>query len=289
LVNAFALTAETHHDYALPVLGAGDWCALDRIGTDRLAALRHAWQTADPFPHLVIDGLFDPGLLAGVERDFDAVNEADWRESRHRLQRKRGTTPGVTLPDAARHYFDQLAGAPMRRFLSAITGIESLSGDPDLVNGGLHQVPGGGSFELHVDFAFHPMDRRKTRLAMITYLNRGWLADWEGALELWSWKPRERRVSILPEFGRTLIMEVGPRNVHGHPRSVRTPDGRPRRSAAAYFYTERAREEPWKNVTGYIDRPDAPLDQRAIRFAQAALPSAIARGARRLFGRRLGA
>lgn len=270
----------------LPLLGLNNWSALDDIGRMDLSMLHDSYRNADPFPHLVLDGLFDADFLAMVENDFNVIDSASWRESRHRFQRKRGTVPDVVLPKASRHYFDQLASAPMLRFLSAVSGIKDLKADPTLYNGGLHQVPNGGCFELHVDFAFHPENRLKTRLVVITYLNNGWLADWGGGLELWSWRPRERHLSILPEFGRTLIMDVGPRNVHGHPHPIQTPDGRPRRSAASYFYTDRAPEDRTADVTGYVDRPDASINQRAIRLVHSKMPVGLARRARQIFGRR---
>ncbi|CAN5221162.1 hypothetical protein BH09PSE3_BH09PSE3_10340 [soil metagenome] len=83
-------------------------------------------------------------------------------------------------------------------------------------------------------------------------------------------------------------MEVGPRNVHGHPRSIVTPDETTRRSLASYFYTDGDTLSDGKvaAMTAYVDRPDAPFDQRLVRTVLSKLPAPALGAARRLFGRR---
>jgi hypothetical protein len=269
----------------LPKLGRDRWSCLDTIDAEQLTRLSDAYRLGYPFPHLVIDDLFEPDYLREIADDFAAVPPEQWRRSRHRLQDKLGTLAGHALPDATQNYFDNLHAGPMRRFLTAVTGIADLQGDPTLENAGLHQVPDGGRFELHVDFARHPHQPLKTRLVVITYLNEGWLAEYGGLLELWQWKPRLPGPRIVPEFGRTLIMEVGPRNVHGLPAPVHAPGGESRRSVAAYYYTALTEsdrnEKEW--VTGYVDRPGAAPSQRIARFLYSALPRQAAAAVRRLF------
>jgi hypothetical protein len=271
----------------LPILGDGDWQSLDHVSADVIAQLARAYATADPFPHLVLDGLFDPHLLHGIFDSFAEIPAESWGRSSHPLQRKQGTVTDVPMPPIARHYFDNMHAVPMRRFLSRITGIDGLEPDPSLLHAGMHDVPHGGHFELHVDFAHHPQTLQRNRIVVITYLNDGWQADFGGGLELWRWKPREHAATVQPVFGRTIIMQVGPHNVHGHPDPVHAPDGRSRRSVAAYFYTrpdpaEAARGE---DVTGYVDRPGARWTRRTLRFLHTATPRRVAGQMRRLFGR----
>ncbi|CAN5221222.1 hypothetical protein BH09PSE3_BH09PSE3_10350 [soil metagenome] len=164
----------------LPSLGRERWGILDSLPPDLLISLSDQYRSANPFPHIVIDHLFESQMLEEIEQAFGTVSPEFWSESRHRLQSKRSTVAAAPLPAIARHYFDQLSSAPMCRFLSAITGIEDLHGDPALVNGGLHEVSKGGCFDLHTDFPYHPEMRWRSRLVMITYLNKGWLAEFGG-------------------------------------------------------------------------------------------------------------
>ncbi len=278
----------TRTDTTLPTLGrGGDWSALDAVSvavTDRLAA---EYAAASPYRHLVLDGLFDPELLRAVRDSFPDVPAQAWGTSSHPLQRKHGTVADVSLPPAARDYFEGLHGAPMRRFLSRLTGIADLLPDPSLLSAGMHEVPDGGRFELHVDFLHQPKTLQRNRIVVITYLNEGWLADFGGALELWHWKPRALAATVLPVLGRTIVMEVGPRNVHGHPHAVHAPDGRSRRSVAAYFYTAPDPDaQASAEVTGYVDRPGARLGVRALRLLHASTPRFLAGRARSVLGRR---
>lgn len=270
-----------------PKLGQTDWHCLDLIEPEQLDRLRDAYRLAYPFPHLVLNGLFDPDMLRAISAEFDAMPEQDWRRSRHRLQDKQGTVPDYDMPAVSRAYFENLHDGPMARFLSAVTQIDGLEGDPSLENGGLHQVPEGGRFDLHVDFARHPRIPLKTRIVVITYLNEDWVAEWGGSLELWQWRPRLPGPSIEPLFGRTLIMEVGPRNVHGLPAPVCAPDGRSRRSVTAYYYTPiTAGDHVDDRVTGYVDRPNASLGQRLTMLAASMLPRQAAAVARWLVRQR---
>ena len=59
----------------------------------------------------------------------------------------------------------------------------------------------------------------------------------EGAALQWDPNRKACVTRVQPEFGHTLIMPHGPASYHGHPTPMQTPDGRPRRSIAAYFYT----------------------------------------------------
>jgi 2OG-Fe(II) oxygenase superfamily len=71
----------------------------------------------------------------------------------------------------------------------------------------------------------------------ITYLNKEWLPSYGGALELWSAEERKCRAEIEPTFGRSVLFIESSKGLHGHPDPVNAPDGRPCRSAAAYFYS----------------------------------------------------
>jgi hypothetical protein len=54
----------------------------------------------------------------------------------------------------------------MIRFLEELTGIEKLIPDPHFTGGGLHQIVGGGSLDVHADFRRGlESDQRKLRRA----------------------------------------------------------------------------------------------------------------------------
>ena len=90
---------------------------------------------------------------------------------------------------------------------------------------------------MHIDFNQHPLTRLDNRLVFITYLNKDWLPSYGGALELHSMDDEAAKVAIDPIFGRSALFYHSAKSLHGHPEPVNAPNGRPRRSAAAYFYS----------------------------------------------------
>ena len=247
-------------------------------------ALRDRFETARPFPHVVIDGLFDATFLRGLVDDFGGVGFGDWLRYDNASERKRATRPGAKLGPASQAYIDVVHRGPFNRFLSDITGIDGLLPDPTLHGGGLHEIPPGGKFAVHVDFNKHPVTRLDTRLVLITYLNDDWQPSYGGARELWNADTDRCEAQVVPVFGRSILFAHTATSLHGHPDPVRAPNGRPRRSSATYFYTTGRPDADGGDV--HTTRLHRPLDigrwGRAANTAKYFIPPALVDGARRL-------
>lgn len=204
---------------------------------DRIMGLRAAFQRAQPFPHLVIDHLFADDLLERIAGEFDRIGFGDWVRYDTPDELKFGTRPAAALGPAAQAYFDAVHRAAFLSFLTEVTSIAGLIPDPSLKGGGLHEVPVGGRFGVHVDFAKHPVTMLDNRLVLITYLNKGWQPAWGGALQLWSSTQNRCVRAVEPIFGRTILFAHSADSLHGHPEPIAAPIGRTRRSIAAYFYS----------------------------------------------------
>src|SRR4051794_5969648 len=50
-----------------------------------------AYQTADPFPHVVLDDVFEPELLRQVLAEFNGMDRGRWHSSDKALERKWAT------------------------------------------------------------------------------------------------------------------------------------------------------------------------------------------------------
>ena len=240
-----------------------------------LRMLRTMFENASPFPHLVIDNLFDPALLQRIALDYGRVRSEDWINYDSQDELKRGTRPNTQLGPGSQSYFDLIHRASFTQFLSSITGIEALVTDPVLRGGGLHEIPLGGKFRVHVDFTRHNDTLLDNRLVLITYLNEGWQAEWGGALELWN--RSECVEKVVPVFGRSILFAQSAESFHGHPDPVRTPDGRSRRSVAAYFYTN-GRKDPTpaeRLTTRYLSPATMPLGDRLRSGVRYMLPPFI--------------
>ena len=199
--------------------------------------LHERLMAAVPFPHVVIENLFHPALLDLVLEEFDIGADGNWCDVQSKYESTRRSTLGANLGPASQLYFDTISSGWFTAWLSDVTGTPYLLPDPLRFGGGLHESQTGGTFAVHRDFNLHPHIGLKNEMVFITYLNRGWQREWGSTLELWDARKENCITRVMPEFGHTLLMPHGPASFHGHPEPLNAPDGRPRRSVAAYYYT----------------------------------------------------
>jgi Rps23 Pro-64 3,4-dihydroxylase Tpa1-like proline 4-hydroxylase len=232
-----AKTTDDHFVIGGAALGFDDLLNEEFFAPKAVDALGRAFRNNAPFPHIVFENLFNPRLLELMHSDFDRLKWSDWRRYDNANERKHSTLPKTRFGRAAQVYFNTVHSSHFIDFLERVTGIEGLIPDPALHAGGFHEIPEGGRFRTHLDFNRHPVTRLDNRLVFITYLNKDWRPSYGGALELWSMDEDTCLVKVEPTFGRTVMFRQSARSMHGHPSPVHAPDGRARRSAAAYFYS----------------------------------------------------
>jgi hypothetical protein len=232
----------------------------------RVDELHARFAAAQPFPHIVLEGLFSATLLEAVVNDFDPARLDHWKKIENDREVTIRSRPDAELGPASQLYFDTLSSGRFVKFLSALTGIVGLLPDPLLRGGGLHESRSGGRFDVHLDFTKHFVTNLDNRLVLITYLNRDWLPAYGGALELWSAAEKRCVVKVVPEFGHTVILRHSEDSLHGHPDPVIAPGGRVRRSAAAYYYTNGVDDQAVaQRYTTYF--ATAPVARRKTKLA----------------------
>lgn len=182
--------------------------------------------TAEPFPHLIVDGWWDDDLLRAALAEFPDPAAPGWRRYDNSTERKLEGPPGLWGP-RTRDVFTQIAEAGDA--IGDAFGIEGLV--METIGGGYHLIEPGGYLSIHTDFNRSPRSGMYRRLNLLIYLNDDW-QDPGGHLELWN--DSACAVAIAPEFNRTVVFATSDHSWHGHP----TPAHRPRRSVAAYFFTE---------------------------------------------------
>ena len=207
-------------------------------------ALREQYLRADPFPHIVLDGLFDEAALEPVLTDFPKPDGTRWMRFDSPTEKKLGYYhEHSTISDRVRAFLDAMNGFEMLLFLEALTGMEGLIPDPYFGGGGLHQIEPGGFLKIHADFNVHPKLKLDRRANMLIYMNRDWRDEWGGHLELWTPSLSECRQRIAPLFNRTVIFSTTDTSFHGHPHPLTCPPGVTRKSVSLYYYTAGRPEE----------------------------------------------
>ena len=200
--------------------------------------LRERYAAAEPFPHVVLDGLFDDDALDAVLREFPDRDAMKWREFDSPTEKKLGYYHETSrISKTVRDFLDAMNAFEMLRWLEAVTGIEGLIPDPYFGGGGLHQIEPGGFLKVHADFNVHPKLNLDRRLNMLVYLNKDWRDEYGGHLELWDRDAKSCRTKILPAFNRTVIFSTSDTSFHGHPHPLTPPPGVTRKSVSLYYYT----------------------------------------------------
>lgn len=199
-------------------------------------ALAEQYQSAEPFPHIVMDDFLPVDFLRGLLPEFPSSvgkNFFDRDQERFKMQFPPAEIPGRRL----RNLVVELNSPAVLRFLQAMTGIKGLIADPYYVGGGLHETKSGGHLGVHADFNVHKPLKLERRLNLLVYLNDDWPAEYGGELELWDRKMEKCCHSIAPLLGRAVVFNPSLDSFHGQPDPVRCPPDRGRRSIATYYYT----------------------------------------------------
>lgn len=181
----------------------------------------------EPFPYAVEDGLWGDEILEDVLDEFPADRHPLWKVYDSGTERKKEGGPAL-FGRVTKLMFAQIAGlAPV---LEQAFDLPTLR--MELLGGGYHLIEPGGYLGVHTDFNRSPISGLYRRVNLLIYLNKDWKMDEGGCLELWD--DEKMAVKILPEFNRTVAFLTSSRSWHGHP----VPNTRPRRSIAAYFYSQ---------------------------------------------------
>lgn len=200
--------------------------------------LREQYQNAEPFPHIVLDGLFDDADLDSVLGEFPKPEEMQWHRFESPQEKKLGYYHEISVVrPAVRAFLGAMNGFETLLWLEALTGMEGLIPDPYFGGGGLHQIEPGGFLKIHADFNVHPKLKIDRRANMLIYLNKQWSEEWGGHLELWDRSMSECRKRIAPLFNRTVIFSTTDTSYHGHPHPLASPVGVTRKSVSLYYYT----------------------------------------------------
>ncbi len=220
-----------------------------------LAELSKQYQSASPYPHIVLENFLNPEALDECITEFNKLNEAEgWINYTHYNEKKKGLNKLDVLPEAIKGTINELNSPAFLQFLSTLTGIKNLQKDDFLEGGGIHQSTKGGYLNIHADFTVHPHHRNwQRRVNVLVYLNKNWQDEWGGKLELWDKQMKACEVKVAPVFNRCVIFNTDADSYHGHPEPMTCPEGVYRRSIALYYYS--IEDKPFRRATYYQARP----------------------------------
>ena len=250
--------------------------------------LQATYRTAKPFPHLVIDDLFAPEVLDALLAEMAEMGRDKWKQvandSRERTLRMKSA---AEMGPAGTRLLSIVHSAGFLYLLSEITGIPQLLPDPYLLGSGYAQMRRGDYFNVHSDRNVAYDTGMLRRLAMIVFLNKSWLPDYQGKLELWNHEATSCDATIEPLFNKTIIFEVANPNYHGVPVPLACPAERSRQSFILYYHTVGIPGQPYVKPHTSLFAPRTHGTNRVTlrQVAREIVPPFLVRALRRI-GRR---
>ncbi len=250
----------------LPISDGADGLRLDEAEAAALGQLLNAdYTSAEPFPHIVVDGILPLELARRIRANFPhEANDSD----RHFNINYAGHLKRQIAPEDCngfvREFFHFFNSRPVLAFLENLSGIDALLPDPYFEGGGFHEISSGGKLGIHADFRIHEKLHLRRRLNLLIYLNEDWNDAWNGRLELWDRSMKRCVTSIEPIMNRCVVFNTEADSFHGHPDPLATPTDVKRRSIALYYYTasKAVYAEVPNRSTMYHARPDDPAAVR---------------------------
>lgn len=202
------------------------------------------YRTADPYPHFVMDGLFNPQALEFVLKEWPLEDEnSDKHNDGTYVRKKIATTWKTKFGPHTRGYFTDLASPSFLKTLERVTNMWGLIPDPYQFGGGLHATACGGKLAIHADYNKHPFFKLDRRLNLLIYLNQGWTEENGGWLELWDREMKRCVKRVLPVFNRTVLFSTSSYSYHGQPELIVGPPDLWRRSIALYYFSNGRADE----------------------------------------------
>jgi Rps23 Pro-64 3,4-dihydroxylase Tpa1-like proline 4-hydroxylase len=201
--------------------------------------LRREFASAQPFPHVVLDGLLDPAFAREVSAAYPSLEQARALGREFAGLNERGKiqiTDTTAFPEPVQRLNALLASPAFLERIAFVTGKQDLLADEALVGGGMHATGPRGRLDVHVDFNRLEASGWFRRLNVLVFLNPEWRAEWGGQLELWDEQVQHCHRSFEPLLNRCVLFETSERSYHGV-AAVQCPAGVFRKSFAAYYYT----------------------------------------------------
>ena len=199
--------------------------------------LRKSYITAKPYPHLIIDNLFEPQLLDRLITEFPQPQNRDWLvwDTTHE---SKTTSRGINgLSILTQMFCLWLNSTDVIKAIESIVGIDNLVGDPLFHGAGLHEMYRDGWLEMHADYTKHFTLPLMRRINILIYLNRDWDASWGGELVMQNPENPEEKASYPAYFNRTVIFPTTAKTFHGVPTPLTCPLDRSRKLLSIYYWS----------------------------------------------------
>jgi hypothetical protein len=249
------------------------------------AKYRDRYNSATPFPHIVLPDFLDENILELCLREFPSTPDSSAGYKRSQENLKFEFKP-ETLSPPLRSLFYSFNSIPFVGFIENLTGIKGLIPDPYFAGAGFHEVSYGGHVNIHADFNFHSEMSLERRISLLIYLNKDWREEYGGCFEIWDQKMSRCCERVVPAFNTCVVFNTSSNSFHGNPVPAKHPERQPRRAIALFYYTATWDNTRRSHTTQFKVRPDSSdkfdLSVRFNEVVEEVMPPLALRALRKL-------
>lgn len=241
--------------------------------TSNIEDIKDQFLSGNPFEHVVIENFFDDNYAEKLLSNFPKPNDSKWFKYHNPIEKKFAMNNFIDHP-MYEELFSELQSDSMVNYMSQISDISNLEKDPLLHGAGIHYHSNGGKLDMHLDYSIHPVSKKERRLNLIIYMNKDWITEYHGDIQLWDTEFTGPVKRIYPQFNRAILFKTSDISWHGLPDKITCPENIGRKSIAIYYISEPRinltqrfkatfRAVPWQKID---DRLQKLYDIRSTRI-----------------------
>lgn len=223
------------------------------------------FESAEGFPHIEIENAIPSEKAKELSRDFNNLSPEALQYYSHFNAKVTSSIGRKYLSPSMLETIDYFQSDSFINLLEKTTGLKGILPDKGLAQGGILDYPAGNFVNLHTDNLTHPFDHSlKTALTVLLYLNEDWDDSYNGSLEIWDSKARNKIKEFSPSFNKMVILKAGKETIHGLPETINCPQGMGRKAIVLWYY-QKSNENLFA-PTKYFSRPQDPLSKKISVF-----------------------
>ena len=200
--------------------------------------------SSNPFPNTIIKNTLPEDIIRKAEDEFINFSEFNSEETYRYGRAKYYCANYEIMPNTIKDIISFFYSQNFLNLLEKKFNLKNLLPDWGLHGAGLHGSSRGRHLTVHSDFIYRRDTKTRRVLNLLLYLNSEWKDEWNGHIELWDKKMKNKVVSLLPLINNMLIFRTDKDSNHGFPDKLLCPDNIYRKSIALYYYVEEKRILP---------------------------------------------
>ncbi len=202
---------------------------------EAIEKLKNEFQNAFPYRHFSIDNFLKEDFANQIHTHFPSIEKLNKHYNGLNEKKSEGSNFN-DFHESLTLLRTELMSKEFAAWMIQITGIDELFVTDDKLGTGLHQGSNGSFLDIHIDFNIHAEKNVHRRLNLLIYMNKDWLPEYGGDLEMWDAKMTKCEKKIAPIFNRCVVFETNEISYHGYSK-ITIPEHINRKSIYTYFYT----------------------------------------------------